>query len=105
MVFCYVDSIKVGDIEVYMRLIFLKALEPVHGKRRIIKGKQMATKFRPDKIIGSVLLNNWMATSTIIFQNKMQEEKILKNFSTYKLSTVCYSRSVSYIFQIHEIVV
>lgn len=52
MVFCYVDSNKVGDIEVYMRPIFLKALEPVHGKRRIVKGKQMAIKFRPDK-------NNW----------------------------------------------
>ena len=44
MVFCYVDSNKVGDIEVYTRLIFLKALEPVHGERRIVKGKQMTTK-------------------------------------------------------------
>lgn len=52
MVFCYVDSNKVVDIEVYMITIFLKAGEPVPGKRRNVKGKQMATKFRPDR-------NNW----------------------------------------------
>lgn len=49
MVFCYVDSNKVGGIEVYTRQIFLKAGHPVHGKRRTVKGKQMATKYRPDR--------------------------------------------------------
>lgn len=52
IVFCYVDSNKVGGIEVYTRKKFLKTGDPVHGKRRIIKDKQMATKFRPDR-------NNW----------------------------------------------
>ena len=41
MVFCFVDSNKVGDIEVYTRPILLKVLEPVHGKRRIVKGKHL----------------------------------------------------------------